>query len=144
MSKANRRKRARKRNPAQRSGRRVADPRPARRDGGYGLTVRGTAEPYDTGNLHPSLRGLGPEDEIDVIITPDDDAAPPPGGGELLGTLRRPMTGDDGRILSEGARVWRDLRTPAERRAAGATKFGEFTDDPGELINPAGVQLQAP
>ena len=144
MSKANRRKRARKRNPAQRSGRRVADPRPARRDGGYGLTVHGTAEPYDTGNLHPSLRGLGPDDEIDVIITPDDDAAPPPGGGELLGTLRRPMTGDDGRILSEGARVWRDLRTPAERRAAGATKFGEFTDDPGELINPAGVQLQAP
>lgn len=57
--------------------------------------------------LHPSLRGMDPDDEISVIMTTGDEI--PDGAGDYLGTLEIPQQSSDGTVVPAGARVYRDL-----------------------------------
>jgi hypothetical protein len=57
--------------------------------------------------LHPSLRGMSPDDEISVVMSVSDEV--PEGAGDYLGTLEVPRRSADGNVVPAGARVYRDL-----------------------------------
>lgn len=75
---------------------------------GYGSPGEMRRDHETRSRLHPSLRDMAPDDEINVIMTTGDEV--PPSAGPLLGTLEVPQTAADGTVIPAGAKVYRDLR----------------------------------
>jgi hypothetical protein len=75
-------------------------------------------------DLHPSLRDLGWDDDISIIIVTGDGPAPE-SAGELLGVMDKPGTLEDGSVLPAGARVYRSNREFPR---------GEIEADPGHTV----------
>lgn len=78
------------------------------------------------------MAGLGPDDEVSVIIA-TGDAEPPVHAADLIGEMTRPGRLDDGTVIPAGSRIYRNAR-PRSRAEIESDpdvtwlRFGDLTD----------------
>jgi len=91
---------------------------------------------WNPARLHPSLRGMSPDDEINVVMSVSDEI--PPGAGDYLGTLEVPQQAADGTIVPRGARVYRDLTPGAGGNRIVVNDMADFVTGPvvPEIVHP--------
>jgi hypothetical protein len=65
---------------------------------------------FDEESLHPSLRGMPMDAQVEVIMVAPDDEPPDDRAGDLLGTLTEPYELAGGETVPAGYKVYRDLR----------------------------------
>jgi hypothetical protein len=101
---------------------------------GYGNSEDMRRDHETRARLHPSLRDLGPDDEISVFMTTGDEV--PPGAGPLLGVLDVSQRTSDGQVVPKGAKVYRDLNPGGPGQKYVLSDLDKNLHVPAEIIHP--------